>query len=139
MNQVKKDLMFSVGGLIAGIIMIAIFLLGVIAEKMSASMVMGMGIGLTSVGVWQVFLNLKAIKNPEKVEEIEINSNDERNILVREKTSAKSYSIFIYVEIGLVFITALLSYKEVSLLLLALVFAKLVVWFLLCIKNLNKY
>lgn len=132
MNQVKKDLMFSVGGLIAGIIMIAIFLLGVIAEKMSASMVMGMGIG-------QIFLNLKAIKNPEKVEEVEINSNDERNILVREKTSAKSYSIFIYVEIGLVFITALLSYKEVSLLLLALVSAKLVVWFLLCIKNLNKY
>lgn len=139
MNQVKKDLIFSVGGLIAGIIMIAIFLLGVISEKISASMVMGMGIGLTSVGIGLTFLNLKAIKNPEKVEEIEINSNDERNVLVREKTSAKAYSIFIYVETGLIFITGLLSYTEISLLLLALVLAKLIVWFLLCIKNLNKY
>lgn len=139
MNQVKKDLIFSVGGLIAGIIMIAIFLLGVISEKMSASMVMGMGIGLTSVGIGLTFLNLKAIKNPEKVEEIEINSNDERNVLVREKTSAKAYSIFIYVETGLIFITGLLSYTEISLLLSALVLAKLIVWFLLCIKNLNKY
>lgn len=139
MNQVKKDLMFSVGCLIAGIIMIAIFSLGIIQEKMIASMVMSMGIGLTPVAIGLTFLNLKAIKNPEKVEEIEINMNDERNVLVREKTSAKVYSIFIYVETVLVIIAALLSYREISLLLSALIFSKLVVWFLICIKNFNKY
>lgn len=139
MNQVKKDLMFSVGCLIVGIIMIAIFSLGIIQEKMIASMVMGMGIGLTPVAIGLTFLNLKAIKNPEKAEEIEINMNDERNVLVREKTSAKVYSMFIYVETGLVIIAALLSYREISLLLSALIFAKLVVWFLICIKNFNKY
>lgn len=139
MDTVKKNLIFSVGMLVVGIVLMVIFATGIVPEKISASMIMGMGSGLTSAGLVSTFICLRTMKNPQKKEEVEISLNDERNILLREKTNSKVYSIFVYVECFLIFISGVLGYREISILLALLVLSKLIVWFVVCTNLSKKY
>ena len=131
MKLVKKNLIFSSVLLGVGIILFIVSLLDILPDGALGSSVFGMGCGFMSTGLVSTIRDYKNYKNPEKVEEIELIENDERNVMLREKTSAKVYSIFTYVQCAIVLVTSLLGYKEISIVFSILVLAELVVWGLL--------
>lgn len=139
MNTVKKNIIYSSILLGVGVVLLIISLIGVLPEDSLGSTVFGMGCGFTAVGLGNTILGLKNYKNHEKAEEIELIENDERNILLREKTSAKVYSIFSYIECGIILLAALLGYKEISLVLSVLVLGQLITWIFVANYYSKKY
>ncbi len=130
MKSVKKNLIFSSVLLGVGIIFFIVSVLDILPDGALGSL-FGMGCGFISAGLVSTIIGYKNSKNPEKVEEIELIENDERNVMLREKTSAKVYSIFTYVQCAIVLVASLLGYKEISIVFSILVLAELVVWGLL--------
>lgn len=128
MKAVKKNLIFSIILLVVGLIFSIIYLLGILPEGNSSSSVFGMGCGFISAGLVSSIKGYKNYKDPEKVEEIELIENDERNVMLREKTNAKVYSIFTYVQCGIVLLASFLGYKEISLGFAILIVAEFIVW-----------
>lgn len=139
MNTVKKSIIFSSILLGAGVVLLIISSIGILPENSLGSTVFGMGCGFTAVGLGNTTLSLKNYKNHEKAEEIELIENDERNILLREKTSAKVYSIFSYIECGVILLASLLGYKEVILVLSVLVIGQLITWLFVANYYSKKY
>ena len=128
MKSVKKNLIFSSVLLGVGIILFIVSLLDILPDGALGSSVFGMGCGFTSSGLASTIRGYKNYKNPDKVEEIELIENDERNVMLREKTSAKVYSIFIYVQCAIILVASLLGYKEISIGFSILILAEFVVW-----------
>ncbi|WMJ79224.1 hypothetical protein RBU49_10015 [Clostridium sp. MB40-C1] len=87
------------------------------------------GFGVT--GLVGLLMSLKLMRNPEKCEEIELYKNEERSVFIREKTSSKVYSIFIFIESTTIIILGFLGYKFASMIISALLLGKLVMWFIL--------
>lgn len=139
MNIVKKNLIFSIAILVVGIVMISVFALGLVPENYNESMVIGMGFGLTSSGLYSTFRLSKTIKDNDEVEEQDLIMNDERNVWLRDKAGAKVYSIFSYVDCIIIFIAGVLGYRAISLLFAVLVIAKLMVWYFACVNLSKKY
>lgn len=131
MKSVKKNLIFSSVLLGVGVIFFIVSVLDILPDGALGGSVFGMGCGFISAGLVSTIRGYKNYKNPEKVEEIELIENDERNVMLREKTSAKVYSIFTYVQCALILVASLLGYKEISIVFSVLVLAELVVWGLL--------
>lgn len=128
MNSVKKNLIFSIVFLCIGILLLIISSFGILPEGAQGSTIFGMGCGLSAAGISTTVISFKNYKNPEKTEEIELFENDERNIHLREKTSAKVYSLFTYIECGIIFLASFLGYKEVAMTFSVLVLLKLISW-----------
>ncbi len=128
MKSVKKNLIFSSALLGVGVIFFIVSVLGILPDGALGSSVFGMGCGFMSAGLVSTIRGYKNYKNPEKVEEIELIENDERNIMLREKASAKVYSIFTYVQCAIVLLASLLGYKGISIIFSILVLAEFVVW-----------
>ena len=128
MKSVKKNLIFSSVLLGVGIILFIVSLLDILPDGALGSSVFGMGCGFISAGLVCTIVGYKNYKNPEKVEEIELIENDERNVMLREKTSAKVYSIFIYVQCAIILVASLLGYKGISIGFSILILAEFVVW-----------
>lgn len=128
MKSVKKNLIFSSVLLGVGIILFIVSLLDILPDGVLGSSVFGMGCGFISAGFVCTIVGYKNYKNPEKVEEIELIENDERNVMLREKTSAKVYSIFTYVQCAIILVASLLGYKGISIVFSILILAELVVW-----------
>ncbi|WP_297135343.1 hypothetical protein [Terrisporobacter sp.] len=128
MKSVKKNLIFSSVLLGVGIILFIVSLLDILPDGALGSSVFGMGCGFMSAGLVSTIVGYKNYKNPDKVEEIELIENDERNVMLREKTSAKVYSIFTYVQCAIILVASLLGYKGISIVFSILILAELVVW-----------
>lgn len=128
MKSVKKNLIFSSVLLGVGIILFIVSLLDILPDGALGSSVFGMGCGFISFGLASTIRGYKNYKNPEKVEEIELIENDERNVMLREKTSAKVYSIFTYVQCAIILVASFLGYKEISIGFSILILAEFVVW-----------
>jgi len=107
------------------------------ADGYTESSLFGLGCGLLSAGIVGTIGSIRMLRNPSKVEEVEINKKDKRNVIIREKTNSKVYSIFVYIECFIVIISMLLGKREISLLFSVLVIAKLVVWMIVC-NDMNK-
>ena len=137
MKSVKINLFMSVILLVVGAILIARGIVLKFPDGYTESSLFGLGCGLISAGIVSTIGSIRMLRNPSKVEEVEINKKDERNVLIREKTNSKVYSIFVYIECFIVIISMLLGKREISLLFSVLVIAKLVVWMILC-NDMNK-
>lgn len=87
------------------------------------------GFGIT--GFLGLLLCLKLMRNPEKCEQMDLCENEERSVFIREKTSSKVYSIFIFIESIAIIILGLLGYKFTSIIISALLLGKLIMWFIL--------
>lgn len=128
MSSTKKNFIFSLGMLIVGTLSFIIYNLGIIENSMLSSTLSGVGWGLTFTGLIASIIYYLTLKNPKKLKESEILENDERNVYIREKSGAKVYSIFIYVECAIVIIAPLLGYEEVAYVLSFLLVSKLLTW-----------
>ncbi|MCY6959023.1 hypothetical protein [Clostridium brassicae] len=87
------------------------------------------GFGIT--GFLGLLLCLKLMRNPEKCEQMDLCENEERSVFIREKTSSKVYSIFIFIESIAIIILGLLGYKFTSIIISSLLLGKLIMWFIL--------
>ncbi|WP_027701144.1 hypothetical protein [Metaclostridioides mangenotii] len=137
MKSVKINLFMSVILLVVGAILIARGIVLKFPDGYTESSLFGLGCGLLSAGIVSTIVSIRMLRNPSKVEEVELNKKDERNILIREKTNSKVYSIFVYIECFIVIISMLLGKREISLLFSILAIAKLVVWMIVC-NDMNK-
>jgi hypothetical protein len=105
MKTVKINLFMSVILLVGGAILIARGIVLKFPDSYTESSLFGLGCGLLSAGIVSTIGSIRMLRNPSKVEEIEINKKDERNLLIREKTNSKVYSIFVYIECFIVIIS----------------------------------
>jgi len=122
---------------VVGVILFARGIVLKFPDGYTESSLFGLGCGLLSAGIVGTIGSIRMLINPSKVEEVEINKKDERNVIIREKTNSKVYSIFVYIECFIVIISMLLGKREISLLFSVLVIAKLVVWIIVC-NDVNK-
>lgn len=137
MNYLKKNLIGVLIMLVIGTILLVRALILKFPDGYIESSLFGLGCGLFAAGIGSTIVTIRTLRNPSKIEEIEIDQKDERNVLIREKTNSRVYTIFIYVETLLIIISMLLNKRDISLLLSGLVIAKLVVWGVIC-NDLNK-
>lgn len=137
MKSVKINLLMSLILLVVGVILIVRVIVLKFPDSYTESSLFGLGCGLLSAGIVGTIGSIRMLRNPSKVEEVEINKKDERNVIIREKTNSKVYSIFVYIECFIVIISMLLGKREISLLFSVLVIAKLVVWMIVC-NDMNK-
>nr|WP_312215744.1 DUF2178 domain-containing protein [Clostridioides sp.] len=137
MNYLKKNLIGVLIMLVIGTILLVRALILKFPDGYIESSLFGLGCGLFAAGIGSTIVTIRTLRNPSKIEEIEIDQKDERNVLIREKTNSRVYTIFIYVETLLIIISMLLNKRDISLLLSGLVIAKLVVWGVIC-NDINK-
>ncbi|MBS5787219.1 MAG: DUF2178 domain-containing protein [Clostridioides difficile] len=137
MNYLKKNLIGVLIMLVIGTILLVRALILKFPDGYIESSLFGLGCGLFAAGIGSTIVTIRTLRNPSKIEEIEIDQKDERNVLIREKTNSRVYTIFIYVETLLIIISMLLNKRDISLLLSGLVIAKLVVWAVIC-NDINK-
>ena len=78
----NKNLVLSIFWIVLGVILTALS----IAEVLEPSTYSGFGGALIGVGALQVIKNLKYRNNPEYKEEIDTQTNDERNKYIRMKS-----------------------------------------------------
>ena len=131
MKSIKKNFMGYGITLIVGLGLLAFLYLSDFEVGKASNILFGMSWGLIGAGLGGVLVSSASLKNPSKAEEIEINEKDERNIYIREKTNSKVYSLFIYVECLVIFITTLLGYTNITILLAVVMLLKLIAWFML--------
>lgn len=137
MNYLKKNLIGVLIMLVIGTILLVRALILKFPDGYIESSLFGLGCGLFAAGIGSTIVTIRTLRNPSKIEEIEIDQKDERNVLIREKTNSRVYTIFIYVETLLIIISMLLNKRDISLFLSGLVIAKLVVWVVIC-NDINK-
>ena len=123
MEYIKKNLYFNIGALIIGAVALIAAL--IIYDN---STLFGGGVAFIAVGLCGIIQCVILMKNPDKCEEVNMMKNEERSVYIREKTNSKVYSIFVYIESALCLISGIMGYKEITLILAALVGAKLLVW-----------
>lgn len=138
MNYMKKNLVFSVIMLVAGAtLLITGFVIE--ANREANPMFFGLGCGFGAAGLTSTIQIILTLKNPKKCEQIELITNEERTVFLREKTNSQVYSIFIYVECIAVIITSFLEYWTLTKALSFLLLAKLITWMIVGIINGKKY
>lgn len=135
MKLLKIDLALYLVFLIFSIVCGICSFLGKGPNNLLGGMVCGFGV----VGIIGIFNSIRIMKNPKKVEEIEIYKNEERAVFIRGKTNSKVYSIFIYIESVIVIICAVLGYRTISMVISFLLMAKLVAWFIIGTYYSKKY
>lgn len=127
MKQLKIDLVLFVVFLIFSIVCGIYSFLCKGTVNFSQGMIVGFGV----VGIIGIFNSIRIIKNPKKVEEVEIYKNEERSVFIREKTNSKVYSIFLIIETIAVIICGFLGYRTITLVISFFLMAKLVAWFII--------
>lgn len=135
MKQLKIDLALYLVFLIFSIVCGMYSFLGKGPNNVLGGMVCGFGV----VGVLGIVISIRTMKNPQKIEKIEMYKNEERAVFIRGKTNSKVYSIFIYIESVIVIICAVLGYRTISMVISFLLMAKLVAWFIIGTYYSKKY
>lgn len=119
MNKYLKRSFISAGiELLVGIISILITIFG--ADKLSEislNYLRGFGNALISVGIVILIRTIRLFKRKDLLEKMEIASNDERYISIRDRASANTLQISLVVEALGGFILALLGYETIGLVL----------------------
>ncbi|MDS0528502.1 hypothetical protein NNC19_22695 [Clostridium sp. SHJSY1] len=132
MNYMKKELYFSIGFFMLGIVfLISSFLF---YSNYESSPLSSIGTTFTLVGLMMIIINWRIIKNPKRCKEVETMKTEERTVFIREKTNSKVYSIFIYVEAAAMLVAAVLGYKDVIMFFAVIMGSKLVIWFIVANK-----
>lgn len=137
MKSVKKNIIGYGITLILGLGLLVFLYLSDFEVGKVSNIIFGMSWGLIGAGLGGVIVSSISLKNPAKIEEIETNEKDERNIYIREKTNSKVYSLFIYVECLVIFITTLLGYTNITIMLAVVMLFKLIAWFMIA-NNISK-
>ncbi|MBP5743733.1 MAG: hypothetical protein J6W44_02305 [Oscillospiraceae bacterium] len=109
----NKRLALSVFWAVAGLVLVALSLAGVLQDSVYA----GMGGALTAVGALQVIRNLKYRKDPEYREKVDVELNDERSKYLRMKSWAWTGYIVVLVQAVGVIVAMILGKETVQMVL----------------------
>ena len=109
----NKRLALSVFWAVAGLVLVALSLTGVLQDSVYA----GMGGALTAVGALQVIRNLKYRKDPEYREKVDVELNDERSKYLRMKSWAWTGYIVVLVQAVGVIVAMILGKETVQMVL----------------------
>lgn len=77
----------------------------------------GVGCGIFGHGLGSILSAKAARKNPSMQKEMEINSHDERNIMIASRAKAKAYDLMIYVFAVLMLVFVLMGVDVIPILL----------------------
>ena len=109
----NKRLALSVFWAVAGLVLVALSIAGVLQDSVYA----GMGGALTAVGALQVIRNLKYRKDPEYREKVDVELNDERSKYLRMKSWAWTGYIVVLVQAVGVIVAMILGKETVQMVL----------------------
>ena len=110
--KIGKYVIFTVIGLVLGASGAVLAKLYGDAEGIMAVLpfiMIGIGAGVFGQNIGTVFTNLSYRKNPEAAKQIRIDTNDERNISIRNQAKGKAYDLMIYVFGALMLVYALMQ------------------------------
>lgn len=106
----KKKALFGILQLITGIFLILLsFLLNAEIPKPICGVLIGIGCGLSGLGIIRLITNHFERKNPAIRRAKEIENNDERNIIIRNRAKAKAGDITQWLIIAIAYVTILIS------------------------------
>ncbi|MBO7373872.1 MAG: hypothetical protein J6U19_06520 [Oscillospiraceae bacterium] len=109
----NKRLALSIFWAVAGLVLVALSIAGVLQDSVYA----GMGGALTAVGALQVIRNLKYRKDPEYREKVDVELNDERSKYLRMKSWAWTGYIVVLVQAVGVIVAMILGKETVQMVL----------------------
>ncbi len=108
-----KQKSFYIGTLILGLIHLAIGLILAIQfgeeVRPTIGVFIGIGAGLSTASIVNMFMKHLEDKNPEMLEQNKINFYDERNTFIRYKAKAKVADFMQYSIIGIAYVTIMIS------------------------------
>lgn len=141
MNQYLKKSFISAGiELLVGIISILITVFW--ADKLSEitlNYLRGFGNALIAAGVVIFIRTVRLSKRKDLLEKMEIASNDERYISIRDRASAHTLQISLIIEAFGGFILALLGYETIGLVLCSIYGVQTLIYFIAYFVNSKKY
>lgn len=109
----NKRLALSIFWAVAGLVLVALSIAGVLQDSVYA----GMGGALTAVGALQVIRNLKYRRDPEYREKVDVELNDERSKYLRMKSWAWTGYIVVLVQAVGVIVAMILGKETVQMVL----------------------
>ncbi|MBQ9313740.1 MAG: DUF2178 domain-containing protein [Clostridia bacterium] len=141
MNKYLKRSFISAGiELLVG--MISIFITIFYADKLSEvslSYLRSFGNALLVVGICILIRTIRLSKRKDLLEKMEIASNDERYISIRDKASANTLQISLIVEAFGGFLLAMLGYETIGLVLCSAYGIQTVIYFIAYFVNSKKF
>jgi dolichol kinase len=104
--------------------------------KAISGILIGVGAGFVGLSISNLLMKHIESKNPELEKQIQIDYNDERNTMIRDRAKAKAGDITQWLIMGIAYITILISAPLWVTLTVVLVF---LAYNLICLYLMNKY
>jgi hypothetical protein len=119
MKYVKKNLLFFIGYLVFGGLLVIVALLWA-PEDQRSGIISGISCAFLVTGVGGILLSLRLLKNPEKAEQVEVQKTEERSQYLRMKTQSAVQTVMVFVISAGTLIALVAGYRTVSYVLAAL-------------------
>jgi hypothetical protein len=114
MNYVKRQLVFYIVYLIAGVLLLAAALVWS-PENIRTGAVTGIVSGFIFTGAGGVFMNLRLIKNPAKAEREEILKTEERTVFISTKIQSSVQTVITIIMSGVTMIALIAGERGIAL------------------------
>lgn len=132
--NVKTRTIYEICLIIAGIILFAISIAGVIDSFWA-----GLGAGFIAIGIMRLVQISKYMKDPEYAENLEIRNSDERNRMLAEKSRSRTFYYSIILECIGIIVLRIMDMPDLSSLLGVVAGVQLVIYWVTYVVIRNKY
>ena len=127
MKYVKRQILFFIGYLVVGALLVVAALLWSPAQQREGILT-GIVSGFLVTGVGGLILSTRLLKNPQKAEQAEIMKTEERTQFLRMKTQSTVHSVTIMIVCAGTFVSLICGYRDITLTLSALLIIEVILY-----------
>lgn len=127
MKYVKRQILFFIGYLVVGALIAVAALLWAPAEQREG-IITGIVSGFLVTGVGGLILSTHLLKNPQKAEQTEIMKTEERTQFLRMKIQSAVHSVTIMIVCAGTFVSLICGYRDITLVLSALLIVEVILY-----------
>lgn len=130
-NTVLKNLVFALFGLALIVLGILAHMHGVSVEKGIVAMyylLIGIGCGIFGHHTGNIISYFSTRNNEELKRQIEIEKNDERNLLIAEKSKSKAYDLMIYLFAAMLIMFSLMGVDKLQIIIVVAIYLSIQIY-----------
>ncbi len=127
MKYVKRQILFFIGYLVIGALLVVAVLLWSPAQQREGILT-GIVSGFLVTGVGGLILSTRLLKNPQKAEQAEIMKTEERTQFLRMRTQSTVHSVTIMIVCAGTFVSLICGYRDITLTLSALLIIEVILY-----------
>ena len=127
MKYVKRQILFFIGYLVVGALLVVAALLWSPAQQREGILT-GIVSGFLVTGVGGLILSTRLLKNPQKAEQAEIMKTEERTQFLRMRTQSTVHSVTIMIVCAGTFVSLIYGYRNITLTLSALLIIEVILY-----------